>query len=91
MPDSSARRGKDLNCAWSRDLLRAPSTQVLALIRILSLILLMVPDGIKLAVVVGMGLLLSFIGLQVGASQGATEEHSMTRTGPARLWLITAQ
>jgi xanthine/uracil/vitamin C permease (AzgA family) len=39
---------------------------VLALIRALTLILHLVPNAIKLAVVVGMGLLLSFIGLQVG-------------------------
>lgn len=37
---------------------------VMAVIRALSLILAIVPDAIKLATVVGMGLLLSFIGLQ---------------------------
>jgi hypothetical protein len=37
---------------------------VLAVIRALALILALVPDSIKLATVVGMGLLLSFIGLQ---------------------------
>lgn len=38
--------------------------------RALSLILHLVPDSIKLAVVVGMGLLLSFIGLQVCVGGG---------------------
>lgn len=38
---------------------------LLAVVRALSLILTLVPNSIKLAVVVGMGLLLSFIGLQV--------------------------
>lgn len=43
--------------------------QLLAVIHALSLILHLVPHAIKLAVVVGMGLLLSFIGLQVGCAQ----------------------
>jgi xanthine/uracil/vitamin C permease (AzgA family) len=39
--------------------------QVLALIRALNLVLKIVPLSIKLAVLVGMGLLLAFVGLQV--------------------------
>merc|ERR1712226_580619 len=37
---------------------------VLAVMRALTVILKMVPDSIKMAVIVGMGMLLSFIGLQ---------------------------
>jgi hypothetical protein len=39
--------------------------QVLAAVRALHLVLRVVPDALKLAVIVGMGLLLSFVGLQV--------------------------
>lgn len=65
-----------LGCCMTAAILVA----ILALIRALSLILALVPDSIKLAVVVGMGLLLSFIGLQT-AKVVVRDEETMVKLG----------
>jgi hypothetical protein len=51
---------------------------LLAVVRALALILAVVPDSIKLATVVGMGLLLTFIGLQSAAIVVADPETMVT-------------
>eukprot|EP00878_Enallax_costatus_P005110 GHUV01005372.1.p1 GENE.GHUV01005372.1~~GHUV01005372.1.p1 ORF type:complete len:538 (+),score=89.65 GHUV01005372.1:187-1800(+) len=59
-------------------LVAAGVVAVLAVIRALSLILRVVPDSIKLATVVGMGLLLTFIGLQSSKIVVKDEETMVT-------------
>jgi AGZA family xanthine/uracil permease-like MFS transporter len=54
-----------VDAALTGCLVAALLVAVLALVRALHVILAVVPDSIKLATVVGMGLLLTFIGLQV--------------------------
>mmetsp|Transcript_22407 Transcript_22407/g.48964 ORF Transcript_22407/g.48964 Transcript_22407/m.48964 type:complete len:494 (-) Transcript_22407:592-2073(-) len=63
-----------LACCFTASVLVA----VLALIRALSLILALVPNTIKLATVVGMGVLLSFIGLQTAHVVVKDEETMVT-------------
>eukprot|EP00877_Chromochloris_zofingiensis_P009284 jgi/Chrzof1/4609/Cz14g19310.t1 len=72
--------GVSLNAGLAGCFMAACIVAVLAVVRALNVVLAVVPDSIKLATVVGMGLLLSFIGLQT-AKIVVADPETMVKMG----------